>query len=84
MLWPGCQITSSIVVTNNIYSQHFYEGSRIFSNFVYFETPKWEKERIKEKYVFAPNADQLVADYRLLNTNNERILYDTSNTSWRY
>jgi len=36
MLFPGTQITSSIVVTNKVYSPHFYEASRLFANLVYF------------------------------------------------
>lgn len=28
-----------------------YEGSRVFANFIYFEVPRWEKEKEKTKYI---------------------------------
>lgn len=36
LLFPGAQITSSIIVTDSVYSQQMYEGARTWSNFIYF------------------------------------------------
>lgn len=56
MLLPGVQITSSIIVINEVYSRQMYEGSRIFASFIYFEVPEWEKDREAKKYVVSADA----------------------------
>jgi hypothetical protein len=47
LLMPGMQITASIIVVNEMYSEQTYEASRLFANFIYFEVPRWEKDSSK-------------------------------------
>ncbi|CAM6005590.1 unnamed protein product [Sphagnum balticum] len=75
------QITSSAIVVNTIPCQNFYEGTRLWANFVYFEVPDWEEDGDKTKYVFVPSADSLANSSRLM---EERTLFDINNLDWRF
>lgn len=41
MLLSGAQATSMACLVNNIPSQNFYEGVRLWASFVYFDVPQW-------------------------------------------
>jgi hypothetical protein len=80
MLLPGMQITASIIVINSVYSRQMYETSRMFSCFIYFEVPKWEKEPEKTKYLLVPSADEVAQGARRL----ERLTLAVDSVGWRY
>lgn len=42
LFFGGAQITSSLVLVNNIPSQNLYEGVRFWAQFVFFDVPSWE------------------------------------------
>jgi hypothetical protein len=41
LLMPGAQATSMALLVNNVPSQNFYEGTRFWSSFIFFDVPDW-------------------------------------------
>ena len=65
------------------HSQNMYEGTRVWSNFVYFETPSYQQNGSKTKYVFSPTVEEVTASARLL-PEESRALFDLGEVSWRF
>lgn len=54
LFFGGAQITSTLVLVNNIPSQNLYEGVRFWAQFVFFDVPNWEQNSNKTKYFVVP------------------------------
>lgn len=62
LLMTGTQITASIIVVNEMYSEQTYEASRFFANFIYFVVPRWEKDKQQEKYIISTPVNEALAN----------------------
>jgi hypothetical protein len=51
-IFPGVQITSSVLLVNNVIPRNLYEGIRVMAIFVLFHVPDWEKDADSVRYVF--------------------------------
>ena len=40
-IFPGAQLSSTVVVCNSVPAENMYEGARFWSSFIYFEVPRW-------------------------------------------
>lgn len=56
LLCGGAQLTSTSILLNTVPPQNAYQGSRIWSNFVYFNTPQWEQNLNSTKYIVVANS----------------------------
>jgi hypothetical protein len=51
LLASGVQISSLAILNNKVMSKNMYEITRFWSQFVYFDVPKWEEDSNKTKYI---------------------------------
>jgi hypothetical protein len=81
LVFPGAQLTSTMILINAVPPQNSYEGARFWGNFIYFKVPKWEKESPEQKFVFSSSAVELSENSRLL---GERKTFEIDSLYWRF
>lgn len=73
LILPGIQLSSTLVMQDDIPPQNMYEAMRFWGMFVYLEVPEWGENPSIQQYIFNQNVSTLLntfTDTRLLQSSS--------------
>lgn len=71
LLLPGVQMSSLVVLHNEVLAKNLYSFSRFWSQFIYFDVPKWEENSNQTKYIVSQDVNSII-------THKSRLLQSST------